>query len=193
MASGVSEVPVRPLRPIRPFAVVATVLMGLFVIAGVVAPFVGGLDEVGVSGVCLITSVGFLAWLLRARANSYAISPGVLHTYAAVFLVAGWILPILNLFVPKGIIDDIWATSQPGGQPPGRDLSRVRRSGLVWAWWLTCLASGGAGLCGRYADLGAWNAPVLLAALGLWVVAGGLAIAVVLKITALQENARAAR
>ncbi|MEV4752142.1 DUF4328 domain-containing protein [Streptosporangium amethystogenes subsp. fukuiense] len=86
---------------------------------------------------CLLAGIAFVCWLLRARANSYAISPGVFHVYAAPYLVLGWILPIVDLFAPKGIVDDILATSRPGGLRPGSDLFRARRSGLVWAWWLT--------------------------------------------------------
>jgi hypothetical protein len=49
--------------------------------------------------------------------------------------VFAWFAPIVNLFVPKGLVDDILTTSRPGGLRPGTDLYRGRRSGLVWAWW----------------------------------------------------------
>lgn len=195
MTSSVSALPVRPLRPIRAYATAAVVLIGVATITSVAAPFVDGVDRsealLWSSGIDAVAGIGFLTWLFRARANAYAISPGVLHTYAAVFMVLGWILPVVNLFVPKGIIDDIWATSQPGGQPRGRDLFRVRRSGLIWAWWLTLLISGGLALCALYAELGDWTVVSLVAALALWVVSGILAIVIVQKITGLQERARA--
>ncbi|WP_425582580.1 DUF4328 domain-containing protein [Streptosporangium longisporum] len=76
----------------------------------------------------LVAGVAFLCWLFRARANAYAISPGVFHTYPTSYLILGWI-PFLCLFVPKGIVDDIWATSRPGGLWPGTDLLRVRPRG----------------------------------------------------------------
>ncbi|MFD1934829.1 DUF4328 domain-containing protein [Nonomuraea mangrovi] len=195
MTPSAPTVPLRRLRPVRPHATAAVVLIGVTTVAGAVASFAEDAHRpealLWLSVVHGVAGIGFLTWLFRARANAYAISPGVLHTYAAVFMVAGWILPVVNLFVPKGIIDDIWATSQPGGLPRGSDLLRVRRSGLIWAWWLTLLVAGGLGLSGLYADLGDRRTAFLVAALALWVASGVLAVIVVLKITKTQESARA--
>ncbi|MEU4549117.1 DUF4328 domain-containing protein [Nonomuraea dietziae] len=126
------------LRPIRPLAVLVVAMIVLVVAASTamsIAHLLHGESwRLRYQLVLVPSGFAYVCWLVRARANAYAISPGVVHTYAAPFMVLGWILPVINLFVPKGIVDDIRATSRPGGQPPGTDLFRVRRSRLVWAW-----------------------------------------------------------
>lgn len=224
MYSSAFSVHVRPLRPIRALATVAITLIAL---VSIVAVGLSGLRILYEGDrlwrlvyewealytlllspivllfpiLYLLAGIAFVCWLFRARANAYAISPGVFHTYAAPYLVLGWVLPIVNLFAPKGIVDDILATSRPGGLRPGSDLFRARRSGLVWAWWLTwvlwpyaTLAS--VGLAGTdmedmesalesgLADL------ALITGIALPIAAGLLAIRVVLTITDLQETAR---
>ncbi|MDP9864284.1 MULTISPECIES: DUF4328 domain-containing protein [Streptosporangium] len=216
------SVPVRPLRPIRALATVAVTLVASVSVlsAGVSVaqllygsltrilfggdwPLFGGWMWQAVHGwqilralLYLPAGIAFVCWLFRARANAYAISPGVLHVYAAPYLVLGWILPVVNLFVPKGLLDDIWATSQPGGLRPGSDLFRIRRPGLIWAWWLTWLlsaATDGVSVGLAYSEADGLKTAALAAGVVLPIVAGLLAIRVVLTITDLQETARAGR
>ncbi|MBB2914933.1 catechol 2,3-dioxygenase-like lactoylglutathione lyase family enzyme [Streptosporangium becharense] len=144
--------------------------------------------------VLFLAGVAFLCWLFRARANAYAISPGVSHTYPAAFMVLGWSIPLVNLFVPKGIVDDIRATSRPGGLPPGSDLLRIRPSGQVRAWWLTWLAWWGAEITSTAVadtDAKALKTALLVADIVLAFAAALLAARVVMTITGLQEAARA--
>ncbi|MBB5628219.1 DUF4328 domain-containing protein [Sphaerisporangium krabiense] len=79
--------------------------------------------------------VVFVVWLFRARANAEAMSP-LRHRYATLWLVFGWILPVVSLFVPKGVVDDIWLASQRGPV-----TVRGRRPGLVRLWWTSWLCS----------------------------------------------------
>jgi catechol 2,3-dioxygenase-like lactoylglutathione lyase family enzyme len=140
--------------------------------------------------------VAFVCWLFRARANAHAISPEVFHAYAAPYLVVGWFVPVVNLFVPKGIVDDIWASSRPGGLRPGTDLYRIRRSGLIWAWWLTWLLwtfTEGVTDYLVIAEAGVLEAVALAAHVATSIAAGLLAVRVVLTITGLQEAAYAVR
>lgn len=197
MTSSAFAVPVRSLRPIRAFAVAVVILIvpASLASAGVsLMHLLYGEEWRGLYALLYVPAgIAFLCWLFRARANAYAISPGVFHTYAAPFMVLGWVIPILNLFVPKGIVDDILATSRPGGLWPGADLLRCRRSGLVWAWWLAWLLSAGAVGAASAMDTGGLVAAALIVAIVLSLAAGLLAIRVVLTITGLQEAARSVR
>ncbi|WP_440107505.1 DUF4328 domain-containing protein [Streptosporangium sp. H16] len=209
--------PVRLLRPIRAYATVALTLMALSSVASAGASTLLLVSREGwswltvrqwnalyallLSSVVLLFSIipllagiAFVCWLFRARGNAYAISPGVFHRYATPFLVFGRFAPLVNLFVPKGLVDDILTTSRPGGLRPGTDLYRGRRSGLVWAWWpawllwtvmeVAFVAFGNAGMT-------ALETVTLVACVPLPLVAGVLAARVVLTITKLQETARA--
>ncbi|MEV0969952.1 DUF4328 domain-containing protein [Microtetraspora glauca] len=208
--------PVRSLRPIRALGTTAVVLLAVSAVASAgmsTAYLVGGEPHdrrswllIGLYALAHVPAgIAVLGWLSRARANAYAISPECFHRYAALFMMAGWFLPVANLFVPKGIIDDIWAASRPGHGPRGfgGDLRTALRPALVWTWWLAYLAmiaAGGAAarVMSSRKPLGSITlvskdvlAPAVLAAhVVLALVAGALAIAVVLKITAFQEIAR---
>ncbi|GGK66543.1 hypothetical protein Ppa06_22960 [Planomonospora parontospora subsp. parontospora] len=227
MTSSTSPTPVRSLRPIRPFAMVAVVLIAAVTVASAVGsilhlggwswPETDGRDALNsaarllllYAAVHLLAGIAFVCWLFRARSNAYAISPGVAHSYAAPFLVLGWFVPIVNLFVPKGIVDDVWATSRPGGLRPGTNLLQVRRPGLVWAWWLTWIGAGCADTLAavltalgtemdaeeeeRAAEVASGlGAAAAVAGVLLAIAAGLLAIRIVLVITRLQEAVRAA-
>ncbi|GAA2410075.1 hypothetical protein GCM10010404_80070 [Nonomuraea africana] len=183
--------PACSLRPIRPFAALVVVVIALVAVASVAMSLAhllhGAIWRLRYPLIYLPAGFAFVCWLARARANAYAISPGVFHTYAAPFVVVGWVLPVVNLFVPKGIVDDIWATSRPGGQPSGTDLVRVRRSKLVWAWWVSWL---GLVAVHAYSVRSAPGPVVSVATIVLSLAAGALAIGVVLTITRFQEEAR---
>ncbi|MGI5489111.1 DUF4328 domain-containing protein [Microtetraspora malaysiensis] len=210
MNASARWVPARSLRPIRGFAAWAVPLIALSALASAclsAARLVIGEPPaawtVHVAGLYALiqapAGIAFVCWLVRARANAYAISPEAFHRYAALFMVAGWLLPIVQLFVPKGIVDDIWAASQPGDGPRGflGDLGSARRPALVWAWWLAYLAMGAASSAAVVravpgADALALLVPVALAVhAALSLIAGTLAARVVTRITAFQGLAHA--
>lgn len=209
--------PVRVLQPVRAFATVALTLIALSSVFSAGTSVIRLLYREGWSwrtadewnavyvlllspvlllflALHLAAGIAFVCWSFRARANAYAISPGVLHRYATPFLVFGWVAPLVNLFVPKGLVDDILTTSRPGGLRPGTDLYRGRRSGLVWAWWLTWLAwtvMEAASVPLGYVGMTVVETVVLVACVPLPLVAGLLAARIILTITNLQESARA--
>ncbi|MDQ0938671.1 hypothetical protein QFZ67_000376 [Streptomyces sp. V1I1] len=63
---------------------------------------------------CAIT---FLAWLLRVRDNARSLS-GQPPRYAWPWIYAGWIVPVANLWMPRGIVADIHRASAPGERLP---------------------------------------------------------------------------
>ncbi|MEV7009853.1 DUF4328 domain-containing protein [Streptosporangium sp. NPDC051022] len=79
----------------------------------------------------------FMAWLLVTRLNAESLTR-VPHRWLKIFIFLGWIFPIVGWWIPKQIVDDIWASSRPGGVR-GEHIGREPHSWLVWAWWVSWL------------------------------------------------------
>lgn len=81
-----------------------------------------------------LCAIMFLLWLSRVRENARALS-GERPRYAWIWLYAGWVLPIANLWIPRGIIADIHRASAPGRRLP-------RSVNWWWGLWLVGMLSG---------------------------------------------------
>ncbi|MEW9527189.1 DUF4328 domain-containing protein [Microbispora sp. NPDC049125] len=146
--------------------------------------------------VYVATAVVFLVWLFRARANAESLSPWP-HRRAKPWLIFGWGVPIVSLWFPKQIMDDIWTSSKPGVIARIGSLATAPRSGLIWAWWLTWLLSTWVSQLVSRSLTRADELPDMrdaaafdVVANALSILAAALAIAVVLMITRLQEDRR---
>ncbi|WP_435284764.1 DUF4328 domain-containing protein [Streptomyces koelreuteriae] len=97
-------------------------------------------DSAG-GAVTVVCAIVFLLWLDRVRDNARALS-GQDARYQYLWLFLGWIVPIANLWIPRGMVADVH-----GSVFPERRLPAV----VNWWWglWLAGLA-GGVGLI--YAD-----------------------------------------
>lgn len=85
----------------------------------------------------VLCAVAFLLWLWRVRDNAVTLS-GQRPRYAWPWVYAGWIVPIANLWIPRGIIVDIHCASAPDKRLP---------HAVNWWWGLWLVGSlGGAGL-----------------------------------------------
>ncbi|MFC4062501.1 DUF4328 domain-containing protein [Planomonospora corallina] len=90
-----------------------------------------------------VAAVAYLAWLVRATRNAGAASgaPAASRTPAGsrapsvAPVVAGWLVPGLNLVAPPVLLDRVWRDSRPQADHRGRWLA------LLAAWWLSCLAA----------------------------------------------------
>ncbi|MFF6948545.1 DUF4328 domain-containing protein [Streptomyces iakyrus] len=84
-----------------------------------------------VTAVCVIV---FLLWLDRMRDNAQALS-GTAPRYGYSWLWLGWIVPVVNLWIPRGIVVDVHRSVFPE-----RRLPAV----VNWWWglWLAGLAGG---------------------------------------------------
>ncbi|MFC0055295.1 DUF4328 domain-containing protein [Streptomyces actinomycinicus] len=92
----------------------------------------------------LVTSVGgaavvlcvllFLSWLLRLRDNADALS-GQAPKYAGIWVYLGWIMPVVNLWFPRGIVADAFRRTAPGRKLP----VSVE---VWWVLWLIGMLSG---------------------------------------------------
>lgn len=92
--------------------------------------------------VYVVAAVVFIRWFHRAYANLPAVGIDRLG-HRTGWAIGSWFVPIVSLFWPKRIADEIWRGSDPSMEP---DQSDGRRRGKVpvffGLWWLTFLASG---------------------------------------------------
>jgi hypothetical protein len=149
--------------------------------------------------VYLAAAVFFIRWFHRAYANLPAVgSEGLRHGTA--WAIGAWFVPIVSLFWPKQIADEIWRGSDPSLQPDQRpSWGQGKVPAVVGAWWLAFIASGlivGAGweLWGgaeTYADI-KLAAVVEVTGNALGVLSGVLAFAVVDRMSE-RKQARATR
>lgn len=212
--------PPRTLRPVRGFATAAVVTLGVAALADTVwtlgGPglevlllrasedgFLTGWDDLPVVVLLLLRpfaylvgGTAFLAWLFRARANAETLSQAR-HRWFRVLIVLGWFLPVVNWWIPKQIVDDVWVSSRPGGVR-GEHIGGETHSWLVWAWWVSWLLGiwvlpplSGALMAMRGRALSRGTLGFELCVLAPTLLAAVLAILVVLRITGYQEGRRA--
>ena len=147
------------------------------------------------------TAIVYLVWFHRAYTNLEALGADDLRHKPA-WAVGSWFVPILNLFRPVQIAQEIWRGSDPdqaaareGGKPtPGN-------SGLIGLWWAFWLISNVASniafqmsATAKTAQVQVSAAWVSMLASALCIVAGLLALAVVAAIERRQRAcARVAR
>ncbi|MGW2489633.1 DUF4328 domain-containing protein [Streptomyces sp. NPDC001606] len=74
----------------------------------------------------LAAAVVYLCWLWRVRVNAEVFRPD-LHRMRRGWTIGGWFCPIVNLWFPRRIVEDVWDASLPLGSRTGR--------APVTAWW----------------------------------------------------------
>ncbi|MEV5352138.1 DUF4328 domain-containing protein [Streptomyces sp. NPDC052693] len=138
--------------------------------------------------VTAVCAVVFLFWLDRVRDNARALS-GSAPRYGSFWLFLGWIVPVANLWIPRGVVADVHRSVFPG-----RPLPAV----VNWWWglWLAGLA-GGAGIV--HADdtdeviARAYTGVLPLLAADLAVVAAAVAAALMIRTLTAAQDERLAR
>ncbi|MEU4390978.1 DUF4328 domain-containing protein [Kribbella sp. NPDC023855] len=78
----------------------------------------------------------FIVWLWRVRWNAEMFCRGE-HRLSRGWVLGSWICPVVNLWYPKWVVDDIVAASDPRTPPQTENLRGIPGTRLVWAWWLT--------------------------------------------------------
>ncbi|MEV7424941.1 DUF4328 domain-containing protein [Streptomyces sp. NPDC091212] len=76
----------------------------------------------------VVVATMWLFWFQRTRFNAESFAPGRLR-YASGLASGSWFIPIVNLYMPKRIADDIWTATT--GRPTGDQRWRLH----TW-WWL---------------------------------------------------------
>ena len=92
--------------------------------------------------VLVVCGITFIRWFSRAYRNSAALKPSPLH-FKPGWAIGSWFVPILNLWRPKQMANEIWAataaeTSLAEG-PPAQPYQGTR---LLTLWWIFWLVSG---------------------------------------------------
>lgn len=85
-------------------------------------------------GAALICALAFVSWMWRVRDNASALSPEP-PRYSGFWVYLGWIVPVMNLWVPRGVIADAYEKSVPG-RPVPRSLN------VWWGLWVVGMLSG---------------------------------------------------
>ncbi|MGW7523367.1 DUF4328 domain-containing protein [Streptomyces sp. NPDC054783] len=80
------------------------------------------------AGLALVCALLYLSWLWRLRDNARALS-GETPKYLGFWVYLGWVLPVFNLWIPRGIVVDAFRCSAPGRRLPGS-------VNVWWALWL---------------------------------------------------------
>ncbi|MFE2425459.1 DUF4328 domain-containing protein [Streptomyces sp. NPDC059373] len=139
------------------------------------------------SGLMALTALVFLLWLRRARTVAEALSPEG-HRHGFGWVVGAWLIPVVQYFLPKRVINDIWAASCPP--------DRVRRTSVpLTSWWLFLVAAVTYTGWGWNHTRNARGTDEVRAALqdamigaGLYLVTGVLAVVVVLELSRMQRE-----
>jgi hypothetical protein len=113
--------PPRPRKDASSLANTATVWLCLVMmvnaVGAVFVPTAGA--EVGLASAVVsvlwvmtagVTGIFFLAWLYRARSTAATYGPGCVGAYRT-WTVAGWLLPVANLWIPYRILADLLRAS----------------------------------------------------------------------------------
>jgi hypothetical protein len=86
-----------------------------------------------------VSAVLFLIWFYRAYANVRALGVPKLR-YGVGWSIGAWFVPILNLWRPKQIANDVWRGSDPDLPAPAPDDWTERPvPGLLGWWWAAWL------------------------------------------------------
>jgi Domain of unknown function (DUF4328) len=92
------------------------------------------------SAVGLAVLVLFIVWLWWVRSNAEFLCRAV-HRRGRGWVVGAWFVPVINLWWPKQIVDDVVAASDPRTRPFTPNLKEVRPTRTVLWWWLSWLAA----------------------------------------------------
>jgi Protein kinase domain/Domain of unknown function (DUF4328) len=93
------------------------------------------------AGWFLVTAGLWLAWFRRAYLNLPALGARRLR-FRPWWAVGAWLVPVLSLFRPKQVLNDVWRASDPDLPPDQADTWRRRPvAELLGWWWLAFLAS----------------------------------------------------
>jgi eukaryotic-like serine/threonine-protein kinase len=79
----------------------------------------------------MVLAVLWVCWFRRMRQNAESFAPGRIR-YGTGLAAGSWFIPVVNLFMPKQIANDIWTATT--GRPAGAGRW------LVHAWWWLWLA-----------------------------------------------------
>jgi RNA polymerase subunit RPABC4/transcription elongation factor Spt4 len=106
------------------------------------------LAELIAAGLVVVGGAVLIAWMRRAYANLPALAVGDLR-FSPRWVVWGWFVPIVNLFRPKQVMDDLWRASHPLAPPFSSSWREGPGSFWCHLWWWGLLLGAAIGLAGH--------------------------------------------
>lgn len=208
-----------PFRPVRGIGVAASVLIGLTAVHAVADAIVtqnftdvvqdqingtGTMDDldaanalnlmVSVLGtlVSIAAGVTFIVWIYRSRRNAERVTYDTEHRHSRGWAIGSWVTPIVALWYPLQIVQDVWRSFDPAQQD--RPLQARDKNGFLVAWWIAFLlmSVGDRGVA-RVVLYGADRATVVTwtwVATVVTIVAAALAVVLIKRLTDLQDVTR---
>jgi hypothetical protein len=90
----------------------------------------------------LLCAVFFIAWTYRAYKNAFALGAQQ-PRFKPWWAIGGWLIPIVWLWRPKQIVDDVWRTSDPAAPAlvPRSAWRRKPIPALLVTWWILFVVS----------------------------------------------------
>jgi Domain of unknown function (DUF4328) len=154
----------RARRPLRTLSVVVLGLGALWTAIAWVR-YADGADHSSMMAVTLAAAwVVASVWLGRLRDAAEVVAPGSVRR-SAVWTWLGWLVPIVQLWFPKQVVDDAWTALS---RLPGR--AAKRRTGWWWAAWVVMffIMGGDSRQAPLTADERLWTAVGTTVAFVLW-------------------------
>lgn len=208
-----------PFRPVRGIGVAASVLIGLealFAIgdgiasqrtADVVQAYADGnatMEDARAADaftlmvtlpgmlVTIAAGVTFIVWIYRSRRNAERVTYASEHRHKRGWVIGSWITPIVGLWYPYQIVQDIWRSFDPAQQD--RPLQARDKNGFLVAWWTAfLLMSWGDGAVTRLvlrdsdlATVATWTWVTTVVT----VIAAAFAVVLIRRLTDLQDRTR---
>ncbi|WP_439382819.1 DUF4328 domain-containing protein [Amycolatopsis lexingtonensis] len=91
-------------------------------------------------GIQVVTGIVFMRWLWLARANAEAIE-SARHRHSPMWVVLGWIVPIVSFWFPQMVVRDVWNASNPQRPREAGRLYPTPGAALVSWWWAAFLTN----------------------------------------------------
>lgn len=208
-----------PFRPVRGIGIAASVLIGLDAVFGildgiasqriadVVQAYADGnatmedaraVDAFGLTVsllgllVTIAAGVTFIVWIYRSRRNAERVSYGAEHRHSRGWVIGSWFTPIVNLWYPLQIVQDVWRAFDPAQQD--RPLQARDKNGFLVGWWTAYLLMSWVG--GAVGRLVLREDDLATVATWTWVttvltfVAAAFAVVLIKRLTDLQDRTR---
>jgi hypothetical protein len=108
--------------------------------AGVTMDDLNSADKItsAVAGLYLVglvaSGIVFVVWLWQARTNAERLCPAP-HRRSRGWIIGSWICPVVNLWFPFMIVDDVYRASRPTNSPDLYDLRSVPGGRVLGFWW----------------------------------------------------------
>lgn len=166
-------------------AAVADVFRALALRAHELHPTNASLNEFGFRSMVFVNlmtaaAVVFLVWFSRCRRNARLLAPGA-ASQPGVWAVVAWLIPVVNLWVPRWLVLEVHRASSPGTPEKGRDEV------LVNVWWAAWAGHTAVAMASQFG--GGTTMPLLVVTEALNLAAAVLAMFVIQRITGLQSAA----